>query len=73
MIAMKSALPITDPRHPLQMDLSAAERHVSKWRNIAACCGDDASKRTWARANLAYHEGRVEGFKKLISEEKGAA
>lgn len=70
---MKTNLPITDPRHPLQMDLSAAERHVSKWRNIAACCGDDASKRTWSRANLAYHEGRVEGFHKLIAEEKGAA
>lgn len=70
---MSTSLPITDPRHPLQMDLSAAERHVSKWRNIAASCGDDASKRTWSRANLAYHEGRVEGFNRLIEDQKGAA
>lgn len=65
---------LTDPRHPLVMDLSAAEMQVSKWRKIAASCDDDASKRAWSRSNLAYHAGRVEGFKRRLMEaEKGAA
>lgn len=56
----------TDPRHPLQMDLSAAAETVRKWRGIAASTHDDA-KYAWARANLAYHEGRVEGLKRRIA------
>ncbi len=69
---MSEVVSIDDPRHPLQMDCSAAERHVSKWRGIAASVSDPRAV-TWARANLSYHEGRVEGFKRRIAAEKGAA
>lgn len=70
---MKSDLPITDPKHPLQMNLSAAEGHVRKWRNIADSCADDAAKQRWARDNQRFHEDIAIIFKRLIEAEKGAA
>lgn len=65
---------IDDPRHPLQMDLSAAQRHVKKWLAILdSIPAENKGKEAWARAHLAYHKGRVEGFKRLIKQERSAS
>lgn len=70
---MKSDLPITDPKHPLQMNLSASQMHVKKWQNIAAECANEPAKARWARDNLTFHEDLAIIFKRLIEAEKGAA
>lgn len=61
----KETISIDDPRHPLQMDLEAAKMAVRKWRNFEDAAVSDERKAS-AAATRAFHEGRVEGFKRRI-------
>lgn len=65
-----SSIQITDPRHPLQMDLSAARMAERKWLRIA-----DADHRphviSWARRNAAFHTARAEEALARIAKQKG--
>jgi hypothetical protein len=69
---VKSDLPITDPRHPLVMNLTCAEMSEKNWRNIAAGEHRPGVAR-WAKSNAAFHAAQVERFRRLIEAAACAA
>lgn len=62
-------LPIMDPRHPLQMELSAAQMAERKWRNIADSSHGDAKQR-WAARNARFHAARVAELKHKLNAQQ---
>lgn len=58
---------ITDPRHPLQMDLSAAEMKLKSWEDISHY-GYTEGTRRWARGNAVTLAARVRELKDAIRD-----
>jgi hypothetical protein len=63
-------LSVDDPRHPLQMDLAAAEMKAREWRNILDSVQHDARKARWAQRSLIHYTGLAEMLKQRIARQK---
>ncbi len=56
---------IDDPKHPLQMALSAAQAAHKKWSAIAESVFDELKER-WARGNARFHAARIAEIQEKI-------
>jgi hypothetical protein len=60
---------IDDPRHPLQMALSAATMAMDKWNRIAGSVFNETKER-WARGNARFHAARVVEIEEKIEAQR---
>ena len=58
--------PITDPRHPLVMKLTCAERAERKWKNIADFAHAPSVQR-WAESNAKFYTRQIADLKTQIA------